>query len=175
MYDPAVPFLGMYPREIKTQKTCRRHKRWSFDPWVGWSPGACQAPLSMELSRQEYWSGLPCPPPGDLPDPGVKAVSLMSPALAGGSLPLHHLGSPWWTINQALKSTEVLIHATTCMYIESRLNKEVSHNRTHTVWFYSYETSKIGKFTEKESQLVISWGEREMERDGWWVWDFFLG
>ena len=43
-----------------------------------------QAPLSMEFSRQEYWSGLPWPPPGDLPDPGIKPVSLMSPALAGG-------------------------------------------------------------------------------------------
>ena len=34
-----------------------------------------QAPLSMEFSRQEYWSGLPCPPPGDLPNPGVKPKS----------------------------------------------------------------------------------------------------
>ena len=33
---------------------------------------ACQAPLSMGFSRQEYWSGLPCPPPGDLPDPGIE-------------------------------------------------------------------------------------------------------
>ena len=45
---------------------------------------ACQAPLSMELSRQEYWNGLPCPPPGDLPDPGIEPPSLTSPALAGG-------------------------------------------------------------------------------------------
>ena len=43
-------------------------------PWIV----ACQAPLSMGLSRQEYWSGVPFPPPGDLPDPGFK-----SPALAG--------------------------------------------------------------------------------------------
>ena len=43
---------------------------------------ACQAPLSMEFYRQD-WSGLLCPPPGDLPDPGIKPVSLMSPALAG--------------------------------------------------------------------------------------------
>ena len=43
-----------------------------------------QAPLSMGLSRQEYWSGLLCPPPGDLPDPGIKPRSLTSPALAGG-------------------------------------------------------------------------------------------
>ena len=45
---------------------------------------AHQAPLSMGFSRQEYWSGLPCPPPGDLPDPGLKLESLTSPALAGG-------------------------------------------------------------------------------------------
>ena len=41
------------------------------------------APLSMEFSRQEYWRGLPCPPPGDLPNPGIKPTSLISPVLAG--------------------------------------------------------------------------------------------
>ena len=41
------------------------------------------APLSMGFSGQEYWSGLPCPPLGDLPDPGFKPMSPMSPALAG--------------------------------------------------------------------------------------------
>ena len=44
---------------------------------------ARQAPLSMGFSRQEYWSGLPFPPPGDLPDPGIEPVFLTSPALAG--------------------------------------------------------------------------------------------
>ena len=43
-----------------------------------------QAPLSVGFSRQEYWSGMPCPPPGDLPDPGIKPESLFSPTLAGG-------------------------------------------------------------------------------------------
>ena len=41
-------------------------------------------PLSIEFSRQECWRGLPCLPPGDLPDPGIEPESLMSPALAGG-------------------------------------------------------------------------------------------
>ena len=41
-----------------------------------------QAPLSMEFSRQDYWNRLPYPPPGDLPDPGIKPTSLVSPALA---------------------------------------------------------------------------------------------
>ena len=44
---------------------------------------AHQAPLSMGFSRQEWWIGLPCPPPGDLPNPGIEPESLMSPALAG--------------------------------------------------------------------------------------------
>ena len=41
-----------------------------------------QAPLSMGFSRQEYWSGVPCPPPGDLPNPGIERVSLTCPELA---------------------------------------------------------------------------------------------
>ena len=49
-------------------------------PWTV----ACQAPLSMGFSRQEYWSRLPCPPPGDLPDPRTEPMSLVSPALGGG-------------------------------------------------------------------------------------------
>ena len=44
---------------------------------------ALQAPLSMGFSRQEYWSGWPCPPPGDLPDAGTELASLLSLALAG--------------------------------------------------------------------------------------------
>ena len=57
-------------------------------PWTA----AHQAPLSMGFSRQEYRSGLPCPFPGDLPDPGIKPVSLMSPALAGS---LFTTGTTW--------------------------------------------------------------------------------
>ena len=53
-------------------------------PWTV----ALQAPLSMGFSRQEYWSGLPCPPPGDLPNPGIKPVSFMFPHWQAGSLPL---------------------------------------------------------------------------------------
>ena len=44
----------------------------------------CQTPLSMGFSRQDYLSGLPSPPPGDLPNPGIEPKSLMTPALAGG-------------------------------------------------------------------------------------------
>ena len=54
---------------------------WLFAiPWTL----ACQVPLSMKFSRQEDWSGLPCPPPGHLPDPGIEPTSITSPAVAGG-------------------------------------------------------------------------------------------
>ena len=56
-------------------------------PWTV----ALQAPLSMGFSRPEYWSGLPCPPPGDLPDPGIKPGS---PVLAGRFFTMSHQGSP---------------------------------------------------------------------------------
>ena len=49
-------------------------------PWTV----ACQAPLSTGFSRQEYWNGLPCPAPEDLPNPRIEPMSLPSPALAGG-------------------------------------------------------------------------------------------
>ena len=45
---------------------------------------ACQVPLSMGFPRQEYWSGLPFPSSGNLPDPGIEPMSTASPALAGG-------------------------------------------------------------------------------------------
>ena len=55
---------------------------------------AHQAPLSLGFSRQEFWSGLPCPLSGDLPDPGIKPASHVSCIGRPGFLPLCHLGSP---------------------------------------------------------------------------------
>ena len=71
---------GVYSRKVVSD---------SATPWTI----ACQAPLSMEFSRQEYWSRLPFPPLGDLPDPGMERVSLASPALAGGYITISALGS----------------------------------------------------------------------------------
>ena len=57
----------------------------------------CQAPLCMGFLRQEEWSGLPFLSPGDLPNPGIKSMSPVSPAWRGNSLPLRHVGSPYYT------------------------------------------------------------------------------
>ena len=55
-----------------------------------------QAPLSMRFFRQEYWSGLPCPPPEDLPDPGIEP---RSPTLQADSLSSEPSGKPWVSVN----------------------------------------------------------------------------
>ena len=57
---------------------------------ISWTV-ACQAPLSMGFSRQEYWSGFPCRPPGDLPYPGIKSTSLVSHISCTGRRVLYHL------------------------------------------------------------------------------------
>ena len=65
-----------------------RHVQLFATPWAI----VCQAPLSMGFSRQEYWSGLPCPSPWDFPNPGIESGS---PTLQADSLLLSHQGSPF--------------------------------------------------------------------------------
>ena len=67
-------------------------------PWTV----AYMAPLSMEFSRQEYWSGLPFPSPGDLPDPEIKPAS---PALAGGFFNTEPPGKPFMLIISVTEQT----------------------------------------------------------------------
>ena len=59
---------------------------------------ACQAPLFMEFSRQEYWSELPFPSPGDIPHPGIEPSSLEAPSLTGGILTTEQPGRPVYII-----------------------------------------------------------------------------
>ena len=85
----------VYKKDIKLMITFKEMFHIFMDGWMVYSLSrvrllrphglvACQAPLSMGFSRQEYWSGLPFPSPGDLPDPGIK---LGSPALQTDDLP----------------------------------------------------------------------------------------
>ena len=71
---------------------------WLFaTPWTV----ACQVPLSMGFPRQEYWSALPFPPPGDLPNPGIETVPLGSPALAGRLFTTSATWeAPFWTLTK---------------------------------------------------------------------------
>ena len=79
-------------------------------PWTV----AHQAPLSMGFSRQEYWSGLPFPAPGDLPSPGIQPTSLLSPALASGFFTTEPPGKPaaggsWGLFPHVLPTTSLVV------------------------------------------------------------------
>ena len=79
---------------------------WLFvTPWTI----ACQTPLSMRFSRQEYWSGSLFHPPGDLSNPGIKPTSIVSPALAGGFFTTLPPGKPFHSHSYLIgKKTEAL-------------------------------------------------------------------
>ena len=86
---------------------------------------ALPASLSVEFSRQEYWSGLPFPTPRDLSDPGIESVFPVSSALAGGSLPLAPPGKP--------------IHIHTYIHIHA-----YTHGvHTHTHWTHTHTHTEI--------------------------------
>ena len=103
---PRKPLHRLY-RSLASPCACLlsrfNHVRLFATPWTV----ACQAPLSMGFSRQEHWSGLPCPPPGNLPNPGIEPSSLMSPALVGrffttsatweAPAPVHGTATQPWT------------------------------------------------------------------------------
>ena len=100
---------------------------------------ACQAPLFMGFSRQEYWSGMPFSSPGDLPDPGIESVSLMSPALAG----------VFFTTSRSLYTDRYLNLALICPNFHTQDNffpfKE-------TMYFYIYLSPKICKLQTEPSK-----------------------
>ena len=84
--------MAAAPAAILDYEKCQSLSRVQLfaTPWTV----ACQAPLSTEFSRQEYWSGLSCPPPGDLPNPDIQPGSA---ALQADSLLFQPSGKPWTT------------------------------------------------------------------------------
>ena len=84
---------------------------------------ACQAPLSMEFSRQEYWSGLPFPTSGDLSDPGIKSASFVSPAFTGEFF--YH----WITWKAPLKNEDYELKQPAL----SQVKQTESENESHSV------------------------------------------
>ena len=98
----AILSLGIYLNKLKTSVhtksyVCILSHVWLFGtPWTI----ARQVPLSMGFPRQDYWSGLPFPTPGDLPNPRTEPISLVSPALAGEFLTTASSGKPTKTHTQ---------------------------------------------------------------------------
>ena len=96
----AISFSNAWKWKVKVKSLS--HVRPSATPWTT----AFQAPPSMGFSRQEYWGELPWPPPGDLPEPEIEPMSLMSPTLAVGFLTT---SATWKALN--LSCCAVLSHS----------------------------------------------------------------
>ena len=107
----------------------------SATPWTV----SRQVPLSKEFSRQENWSGLPFPTSGDLPNPGIESVSLVS-ALAGGFFTTAPPGKPMVYVNNGIllshKKNEMMPFAATWMQLETIILSEISQkekNKYHMI------------------------------------------
>ena len=85
---PCKIIMVLKESQVRKVCVCVSHSVMSNSLWP--HRLALQAPLSMGFSKQEYWSGLPFPFPGDLPNPGTETESPAAPALQADSLPLNH-------------------------------------------------------------------------------------
>ena len=133
----------------------------SATPWTA----ACQVPLSMILSQQAYWSGLPFPSPGDLPDPGIKSGS---PALQADSLPSEPPGKPvaftLLLINQIIEmcgacreNTGGAMCSLSNLELHGSFPRSIDNGR---VLSFQYCLSGAGwgkKVKEREAKAVCSW------------------
>ena len=133
--------------------SCFSHVRLCATPWTI----SRQAPLSMGFSRQEYWSGLPCSPPGDLPDPGIEPTSLMSPALAGR----------FFTSSAILVSYKLYILRMKTSYSKTNYASKPDHKCKHSglhqvLWSYYLSNMGFGSLCSKEKS-TNSWKEQIQE------------
>ena len=131
--------------------------------WPPWT-AAHQAPLSMGFSRQEYWRGLPCPPPGDLPNPGIKPLSLKFPAVAGRFFATELPGKPKWT---TLKKRAIAKHVESSPFFLAG-HLWVCQRPVVVVWRRKWQPTPV--FLPGESQGRGSlvgcrlWGRTESDR-----------
>ena len=100
-----------------------------------------QAPPSMGFSRQEYWNGLPCPPPGDLPDPGIEPMSLISPALAGRFFTTSTTWEAYHRIQQ--------FHSWAYIWKNKQTNRKILS------WKYTHTTFIAALFTIRKTTQVM--------------------
>ena len=113
---------------------------------------AHQAPLSMWFSSEVYWSGLPCPSPGNLPEPGIKLISLLSPALACGFFTT----SATWEAQRGVEcmwETGIDIHTLLC--IKQITNENLLYN-TRNYLMFSADLNGMGIWKIRNTCICVA-------------------
>ena len=116
-------------------------------PWTT----ACVTPLSIGFSRQEYWSGLPFPPSGFLPNPGIEPASPASPALAGGFFTTEPPEKP------SLKTSLTALHLFLAVIKSDACHNVIDQSCIH--FFHSFPETGLGGTSSQEvcsNALVLS-------------------
>ena len=129
--------------------SCFSHVWLFVTPWTV----ARQAPLSMGFSRKEYWSGLPCPPPGDLPDSGIEHTSV-SPALQVDSLLLSQWGSPLCFLVALVILVRIIYVVAVILCFAFPLVLNSTGTRSWSVSFIAL--SKIRYSTQQTTDIITS-------------------
>ena len=125
-------------------------------PWTA----AHQAPLSMEFSRKEYWTGLPCPPPGDLSKPGIESASLTSPALAGWCFTSWAAGKPQFLAWRSLNSVKEKEYIQRAIFTLQQDNYKGTILETWAICYSPSVNWERFHFTE----VTLSWALRNMTK-----------
>ena len=141
-------------------------------PWTV----AHQAPLSMGFSRQEYWSGLPCPTPGDFPDPGMEPTSLTSPALAGSFLTI---STTWETTHTHTHThthkdryVSAYTHMHICTYIQTYVHTYMYLETEHICKTVLSPLSRVFQYVALETHVYSPTlaRDRHTSSDTSWVY-----
>ena len=119
---------------------------------------ACQAPLSMGFPRQEYWSMLPFPSPGDLPDPGIEPTSLESPALAGRFFTTLLPGKPFLVIQghrATLRLFKIELHACKWKSWGRSISRKGQKGKTPRTFIITRSKYKVSTALALSSGLLV--------------------
>ena len=146
----------------------------SVTQWASPWTAACQGPLSTGFSRQEYWSWLPFPSAGHLPDPRIEPESLVSPVLAGRFFTTEPPEKPFDTQYCILWEKTMAPHSSTVAQkipwmeepgmLQSMGSLRVGHD-----WATSLSLSTFIHWRRKWQPLQFSYLENPMDREAWWA------
>ena len=165
-FATVITYTSLIPNPLSLALEVTQHSNSLWKKWKCWllnclwlfaTPWtvAHQAPLSMGFSRQKYWSGLPCPPPGDLPDLGIEHRVLMSPVLAGGSFTISitweaHSEYLQFPQNCCLLSCSSTLTSVSSRHVDTKLQSMLPYPLLSYLWLWCWWVLPLDHVLERK-------------------------